>query len=265
MNFFLGTHHATQTWFNLEVPLFVSRRVLTTKKRLPSPRAEWALDSGGFTELELYGGWRTTEDEYVADVERFAEMGHLSWVAPMDWMCEPFMLRRTGLTIAEHQRRTIENFLRLRERLGHLVIPVLQGWTLEDYKLCWEHYERAGVDLLDEKLVGVGTVCRRQDTTEAELVFSEFSNVALHGFGVKLAGLNAYQGLLSSCDSMAWSYEGRRLARRHDRQDPLFPWPKRMLCGRMHPSEHRARSCSNCPEWALRWRQTIIERLEVAA
>ncbi len=39
----------------------------------------------------------------------------LDW-APMDWMCEPAMLARTGLTVEDHQRRTSANFLELRER-----------------------------------------------------------------------------------------------------------------------------------------------------
>jgi hypothetical protein len=31
----------------------------------------------------------------------------------MDWMCEPQILAGTGLSVAEHQRLTLENFLHL--------------------------------------------------------------------------------------------------------------------------------------------------------
>ena len=48
------------------VPLFVSHRRLARRKTLPRARSGWALDSGGFSELSLYGGWRTTAEDYVA-------------------------------------------------------------------------------------------------------------------------------------------------------------------------------------------------------
>lgn len=88
--FYLGSHHASQRWFDLALPLFVSRRVLTARKRLPEARAAWALDSGGFTELSLHGEWRTTESEYVADVRRFH--GRCDRRAKR---CEPRTLART--------------------------------------------------------------------------------------------------------------------------------------------------------------------------
>ena len=265
MDFYLGTHHPN--WLATDEDLFVSRRRLFERKTMPRAAGRWALDSGGFTELRLFGEWRTTEDEYVADVERYrSEIGHLEWVAPMDWMCEPFMLRRTGLTLAEHQERTVENFLRLRERLGYLVIPVLQGWERDDYHRCIGMYEAAGVELEEELLVGIGSVCRRQDTAEAERIFRSLDFLRMHGFGIKIAGISAFGDVLASSDSMAWSWEARRRARRHDRQTPLFDWPQQMLCGAVHPVEHRAKNCANCHRWATTWRDNILnDRLEVAA
>jgi hypothetical protein len=32
----------------------------------------------------------------------------------MDWMCEPFMLAKTGLSVREHQQRTVTNYLNPR-------------------------------------------------------------------------------------------------------------------------------------------------------
>ena len=37
----------------------------------PFERTGWALDSGGFSELSRYGGWRTTPEDYVAAVKRY--------------------------------------------------------------------------------------------------------------------------------------------------------------------------------------------------
>ena len=54
-------------------------------------------------------------------------MGCLAWVAPQDWMCEPFMLQKTGLTVPDHQERTVRNFLDLRQLLGIGRLPPLLG------------------------------------------------------------------------------------------------------------------------------------------
>lgn len=264
--FWLGTH--MPNWLSEASDLFVSRRRIFKRKTFPRAVGPWALDSGGFSELELYGEWRTTEREYIEDVRRFSrEIGNLAWVAPMDWMCEPHMLQKTGKDIRTHQRSTIENFLRLREELGALVIPVLQGWDRDDYLWCVDEYERQGVHLAQEPIVGVGSVCRRQDTDEAVRIFHSLGGLRLHGFGIKAVGLEAYADLLASVDSMAWSYAARKRNEALSEQDEsLFDWPRRMLCGDLHPRPHRATSCSNCLKWALKWRDDIVNgRLEEAA
>ncbi len=136
--FYLGTHQAH--WLRLvDVPLFVSRTRLENRKTLPQAEARWALDSGGFTELRQRGGWSLSTADYISQVRRYAdEIGNLDWAAPQDWMCEPSMMANTGLTIHEHQQRTVDNFLDLRQELGGLVIPVLQGWERDDYLRCAE-------------------------------------------------------------------------------------------------------------------------------
>jgi hypothetical protein len=170
-DFYLGVH--VPHWLDKAgVPLFVSHRTLKDRKTFPRAAAPWALDSGGFTELSLFGEWRTTPREYVTAVRRYRdEVGMLAWASPQDWMNEPAMLERTGLTVAEHQRRTVENLLTLRSLAPDLpIIPVLQGWTADDYHRCADLYEQAGVDLTAEPVVGVGTVCRRQDTGAADVI-----------------------------------------------------------------------------------------------
>jgi hypothetical protein len=172
------------------------------------------------------------------------EIGRLEWVAPQDYMCESHVLAKTGMPISEHQRLTVLNFVRLRDLLGPLVVPVLQGWTVDDYLRCWELYYRAGVDLEWEDTIGVGSVCRRQDTAEAGRIFrtlaAQLLPTSLHGFGVKADGLHAYGDCLQSADSMAWSYTARR-------SPPLS--------GCTH------RNCANCLRYALRWRSNVVERL----
>jgi hypothetical protein len=241
--FYLGTHQPG--WLRLGVPLFVSDRRLRGYRRLPRASTGWALDSGGFTELAQYGSWDRgpTPREYVAQVRRYRdEIGHLAWAAPQDWMCEPGILATTGLTVAEHQARTVDNYLQLRDLAPELpIVPVVRGWTPDDYARCVDRYAAARVDLAAAPLVGVGTVCRRQSTAQLGDILTTLHRAGvrrLHGFGVKTLGLARHGHLLTSADSMAWSAQARR-------QPPL-------------PGCTRHRNCANCPRYALRWRTHVL-------
>lgn len=238
MRFFLGTHETS--WLDrLDVPLFVSHRRLRTRRRLPVARCGWALDSGGFTELDRPPHrWVTTLAEYVEAVQRYSEeIGLLEWAAPMDWMCEPWIVEKTGLSVREHQERTVSNYLDLREH-GPF-IPVLQGWTVSDYEACVGLYADAGIDLTAESVVGLGSVCRRQSTQEIGRIVQTLheTGISCHGFGVKKDGVSRYGRFLASADSMAWSYSARR------------NWP-------LPDCSHR--SCANCSRYALRWRDQLL-------
>ncbi|GAA4256508.1 deazapurine DNA modification protein DpdA family protein [Dactylosporangium darangshiense] len=244
--FYLGAHQPH--WLAVAgVPLFVSHRRLAGRRTLPRAVAPWALDSGGFTELSMFGRWRTTARQYTAAVRRYRdEIGHLQWAAPRDWMCEPRILARTGLIVAEHQRRTIADFLDLRTLAPDLpFIPVLQGWCRGDHLDHVAQYAAAGVDLAAYPVVGVGSVCRRQNTLSAFLIFTGLARetgLRLHGFGVKTAGLADYGRHLASADSLAWSVAGRR--------EPG--------CTRSHASE------ANCLDYAMDWRDALLARLHRA-
>lgn len=245
VDFYLGTHEPAWLAFT-DVPLFVSHRRLARRSSMPRARGRWALDSGGFTELSMHGRWVTSARDYVAAVRRYRdEIGGLMWAAPQDWMCEPFMLDKTGLGVADHQARTVASVLDLRDRAPEVPwIPVLQGWGLGDYRRCIDLYTSAGIDLTAEPTVGLGSVCRRQSTTEIRDITSALAaeGINLHGFGVKTIGLRQYGRHLGSADSMAWSYNARR-------HPPL--------------AGHRHQSCANCITWALRWRDQVMRGLDI--
>jgi hypothetical protein len=252
VSFFLGTHqpgwlakHTLDGPHSTPVPLFISDRRLRRYRRLPSAVTRWALDSGGFTELATRGSWDhgPTPAQYAARIRRYRdEIGQLAWAAPQDWMCEPWILAKTGLTVADHQRRTIDNLVQLRELAPDLpIIPVVQGRTPGDYVRCVDGYDRAGIDLTTAPLVGVGSVCRCQDTTEAGQIITALHArgvTRLHGFGFKILGLRRYARLLTSADSMAWSIAARR-------RPPL-------------PDCTGHLNCANCPRYAYRWRQHVL-------
>src|SRR5215211_5170043 len=157
-------------------------------------------------------------------------------------MCEAWIVAKTGLTVAEHQHRTVANYVQLRDLAPDLpVVPVVQGWTVTDYLRCVDRYATAGVDLTTVPLVGLGSVCRRQATGEAEAIITalhERGVTRLHGFGIKVLGLRRYGHLLTSADSMAWSVAARRSV-------PL-------------PGCTAHRNCANCPRYAYRWRAEVI-------
>jgi hypothetical protein len=256
MRFYLGTHHPA--WLadpRVDFPLFVSHRALARVKTHRPATCAWALDSGGFTELSTFGEWRTSAAEYAQVVARYdREIGRLDWAAPQDWMCEPWIIYGGGsfpgthLSVEEHQRRTVANFLELRELWPTVsdrpcpFIPVLQGWTAGQYVDCAELYAEAGVYLAAQKAVGLGSVCRRQSTIRIGLIVDMFAaDMPLHGFGVKTQGLAAYGTQLASADSLAWSYDARRSA----------PLPG-----------HAHKSCANCLEYGRMWRADLLDRID---
>jgi hypothetical protein len=239
--FYLGAHQPHWLW-NARFPLFVSHRQLARKARLRPAVCRWALDSGGFTELSLNGRWTTTAGQYAEAGARYAEhLGMPDFLSQQDWMCEPFMTERTGLNVREHQERTVANYLDLRTLAPGLPwLPVVQGWTLPDYLHCVELYASAGVDLAAMPRVGLGSVCRRQSTAEIGHIVAALAGLGLklHGFGVKTGGLQRYGHQLASADSMAWSYNARRLP-------PL-------------PGCRGHKNCANCLTYATRWRARLL-------
>lgn len=244
MKFYLGTH--VPNWLNrTDVPLFISRRTLSTKKNISVAWGDWCLDSGGFSEIKLFGSWKTSKEQYLDEIIRYKyEIDNLNWVAPQDWMCEPFMLSKTGFSVYKHQILTLINFLWLRERVGNLVIPVLQGWNIDDYHQHRKLYEFSGIDLSKEETVGIGSVCRRQSTSEIkEIAYSLYeSGISIHGFGVKSAGIKLYGKYLTSADSMAWSFNAR--------------YQKILLDGCVGHI-----NCANCLKYALIWREKLLSEI----
>lgn len=179
---------------------------------------DWILDSGAFTEVARYGGYRWSPREYYKRARRWAVCGNLlAWVS-QDWMCEPFVLERTGLSVVDHQRLTIERYDQLQDLwerdfvspLSVPLMPVLQGYTVSNYL---SHLQQYGERLKHRMWVGVGSVCRRNGSPDEVVdILGSIKllrpDLKLHGFGLKQTALadDRVVELLYSCDSMAWSY-----------------------------------------------------------
>ncbi|MEU6584134.1 hypothetical protein [Nocardia sp. NPDC046763] len=185
------------------------------------------------------------------------EIGNLSWAAPQDWMCEPIIIHGgrigktvfagTHLSVPEHLHRSVANLIDLRSLAPDLpIIPTVQGFQRADYELCLDLYAKAGINLATEPIVAIGSVCRRQNTSEAAEIITTITEavpgIRLHGFGIKTDGLAAYGSLLASSDSLAWSDTAR--------------WEQILLPG---CTGHK--NCANCIRWAFQWREKVLASL----
>lgn len=176
------------------------------------------MDSGAFSTILTHSGYPHGVEEYAAQINRWKGCGRLLAAVAQDYMCEPAMLARTGLTVAEHQRLTIERYdalLPLVEVVA--VMPVLQGYAPSEYV---DHLRQYGARLTPGMWVGVGSVCKRNGDARAieavlMAIHRERPDLRLHGFGLKTTALRSglVRELLTSADSMAWSFAARRNGR----------------------------------------------------
>jgi len=249
VEFYLGSHVVNHI-DKVNFPLFLSFRQL--RKRLKKPfthQTPICVDSGGFSELNINGKWTITPKQYNDKLIQLQSIGlKINWAAQQDWMCEPFVLDKTNLSIEQHQDLTVENLIELRSLNSSIhYIPVLQGYTLQDYYNHFEKFESNGFDLRSEPIVGVGSVCRRQSTDEIEHIMKSLAKkgLKLHGFGVKTNGLKRYGRYLKSCDSLAWSFDARINNKKCD------------IC-----INKNIKNCANCLNFAIEWRSNLFNKIE---
>lgn len=217
LRFFIGLHQPGDAC-HFDAACVSINRLRTRRKPLDCRSV--LVDSGAFTELNLHGGYRHGVADYAAHLLRLHESGVVCIEAAVaqDYMCEPFMLAKTGLTIADHQRLTIERYDELLAfGLPFPILPVLQGFAPEDYV---RHIRAYGGRLAYGMWVGVGSVCKRNGSpgdVAAVLgaIKTERPDLRLHGFGLKLTALRdgTVRSLLYSADSMAWSFSARKQGR----------------------------------------------------
>jgi len=211
MIFYLGTHKLNHCRYFPKS--FVSVNTLRRRKSNFEVQ-DWILDSGAFTELLRFGKFIHTVADYAHEINRWKHCGNLEIAVCQDYMCEPFMLQRTGLTIAQHQYLTIDRYDRLSALTDVPIMPVLQGYLVDDYI---NHLEMYNSRLLPNMWVGVGSLCKRNSNPREvmrirEAIKKRRPDLRLHAFGLKITSLksNYICDLLFSADSMAWSFRARK-------------------------------------------------------
>lgn len=172
-----------------------------------------ALDSAGFVAAAHYGDYRWSVDDYID----LAASYPWTWYASMDMSVEPEIAEDRPLRllrIAATAGLLFRCTRAARAKGLKAPMPVLQGWTVDEYLLC--------ADWLPLRewpsLVGLGSMCRRAvegsngilavlDAVDRVLP----AHVQFHLFGVKSTVLDriANHPRVASMDSMAWDVRAR--------------------------------------------------------
>lgn len=214
--FYIGLHQPSDAK-HFECAFVSVNRIRGRKK--PIGCGAWIMDSGAFTEIATHGRYRHSVAEYAAEINRWTGDSTLVAAVSQDYMCEPFIIAKTGLSVEEHQRLTIDRYDALRVAVDPRVyiMPVLQGYCPQDY--LW-HLTAYGDRLTHRAYVGVGSICKRNtDIGQIEEILGAIKlarpDLQLHGFGLKTTALSSWvvRDLLASADSMAWSFAARKQGR----------------------------------------------------
>lgn len=230
--FFIGLHHpCAAQHFDAA---FISVNTLRNRKG-DFKVGDWIMDSGAFSEISRYGDYRFEVAEYAEQIVRWKQCGNLLAAVTQDWMCEPFILEKTGMTIEEHQEKTIARYDELlRYETGVYIMPVLQGYDPGDYV---RHLQMYGSRLKKGAWVGVGSVCKRNSKPQAVeaillAIHEARADLRLHGFGLKKTALTSsiVEQLLESGDSMAWSFHARKNGRNGNSPEEAKQWLKGIEC-----------------------------------
>lgn len=232
--FFIGLHMIQHAYrFNqccISINCIRNRRSSFTQGR-------WMMDSGAFTEISTHGRYRYSESDYARQIRSWAYSGKLLTAVSQDYMCEEFILKKTGLTVKEHQRLTVQRYDNLKTNHPPIpphvhLMPVLQGYEPSEYIDCLRLY---GDRLTRGMWVGVGSVCKRNASPDSvrrvlSSILDVRSDLRLHGFGLKITALEDKQvrSMLYSADSMAWSMSARRNGGDANGLDEAFEFYRRI-------------------------------------
>lgn len=204
------------------------------------------MDSGAFSEISINGKYTYSVDEYLG----FVQLHQPSLFFNMDYMCEPFVLAKTGLTVKQHQQMTVDNQIKIMDRLDKYDIKgqfagCIQGWKVEDYLTMIDQLKAHG--LITHRM-GVGSICRRNSENDIikvlEAVKHELPSVDLHAFGAKnkILSFPPVHDYVYSSDSMGWSYDGRRVDKK-----PCAQCYRHCL------------NCANCHTYMMMWYNRLMQ------
>lgn len=254
MKFYVGVSSTSHIKYVPYRFLFSVSRLLDRKSKINTFGKEWILDSGGFTQLLLNGKYTFTIEDYIEIVK----LQEPNIFVSMDWMCEPWILKKTCKTIKDHLTFTVNNHIKIKELYNgsSKLMGVVQGYNKDDYLTHVDMLKEHG---LIEEYMGIGTLCRRQSTDDIlNIPFLIKRNlpewVKLHGFGVKTLALKkcGIYNLLYSSDSESWSFLARKLQKRVVNEIGICKCDN-SIC------KSKAKNCANCGRYMRYWTLKIEE------
>lgn len=181
------------------------------KTKFPKKSGLKWLDCGGFTLLNQYGNYPFS----VVNLANLIAQLKPHYYATMDYPCEPEISRSLGLKSNwDRIKATVENAIRLIEYENQLpgqVVPVIQGYTLEEYQFSIDCHQQAGTI---REYMAIGSMCRRIKTQGLnELIIGIYESARqagvkrLHYFGLKLSpNLDHLRKYIWSSDSAVAMY-----------------------------------------------------------
>ena len=234
MIFFTGVHELTHAK-HIDYAFISINRLLTPRERKSDFEVRaWIMDSGAFSQIFNHGDHKLSPSEYAKQIKRWSRCGILIRAVAQDYMCEPFILEKTGRTVLEHQSMTLSRYKALINANDSevVILPVLQGYDPEDYA---RHVRDYGALLKENAWVGVGSVCKRNADPCAiydvlDAILEVRPDLRLHGFGIKKTSLqdDRIRSRLFSADSMAWSFNARMSGRNSSDINEALSFKKRI-------------------------------------
>jgi hypothetical protein len=238
----------------------MSYRQLKKVKKQDIINKDWIMDSGAFQELYVNSKYTYSINDYLECVKKFNPTIFVN----MDYMCEPFMLKKINSTVRKNQLLTIDNHIKIKDKLDKENIKskfmgVIQGWDVNDYLEHIDDYKSYG---LIEEHMGIGSICRRTEIENIadiiKCIKKELPNVKLHGFGIKLHTFKTHPELIKmlySADSMAWSFYGRMnpLKTSNDSRCKI----NNETC--IHLTN---KNCANCHLYMLYWYRKVLNLIK---
>ena len=199
-----------------------------TYRKSPIKVGRWMMDSGAFTQITKYGNFVMSPADYVRLAVRFQDCGDLACIVTQDYMCEPHVIRMLKdrgkeASVRIHQRKTVERYIEImdeavKQNLKVSVMPVLQGWEVEDYvdhlimyakmlsdlkyqrcglwknpfldKPCWHPYK--GTLLNAKQWIGIGSTCKRNRNPEIVSQILDQLHGAMGAFGFKQSRIHLF-------------------------------------------------------------------------
>ena len=180
------------------------------------------VDSGGFTLFKKNGEYPFSLHEYCKFVYSLDEQYPLELVATLDYPCEIDVKRTKYKTNKQRIEATVQNAVWCIDYDNTLPwIPVLQGFTYEEYEYCYNLYLERGINM---DYLAIGSICSRKGNHLAirNLLtkIHALTNTKLHAFGLSLTYLRdpTIANILYSSDSSAWNWG---VARHCDKKDAV--------------------------------------------